>query len=85
MTASNIGQRFYRSTQKDPLEAWLYPGWTITAPAGTRQRIEYVDYQVGFTNWQFVMNLTLPGTPYLFIDTTATNHSPRFYRTSLIP
>jgi outer membrane protein assembly factor BamB len=85
VTASNIGQRFYRSTQQDPLEAGLFPGWSLTAPAGTRQRIEYVDAQVGFTNWQFLTNLTLSSTPYLFIDTAATNKLPRFYRTSLIP
>jgi outer membrane protein assembly factor BamB len=84
-TATQTNQRFYRTTQPDRLEAWLFPGWTFASPEGSRYRIEYVNAEAGFTHWQFLTNLTLPGSPHLFIDTTATNKWPRYYRTTPLP
>lgn len=80
-SATATGQRFYRATSSVHLEAWDFPTWTFTAPAASQWQIEFVDAQLGFTNWQFLTNLTLPNRPFQFIDTTATNHWPRFYRT----
>ena len=84
-SATNAGQRFYRTTQTGRLAIWLFPGWNFTASAGSQHKIEYVNAEVGFTNWQFLTNLTLPSSPYLFIDTSATNKWHRFYRTTPIP
>jgi hypothetical protein len=84
-SATNAARRFYRTTQPGRLQAWLFPGWSFTAPPGTQQKIEYVNASVGFTNWQFLTNLTLRSSPYLFIDTSATNYWPRFYRTTPLP
>ena len=83
-TATNAGQRFYRTTQPNRLQAGRFPGWTFTAPVGSQYQIEYVDAQAGFTNWQFLTNLTLPSSPYEFIDTTATNQLQRLYRTNAL-
>jgi hypothetical protein len=85
IVAAKVGQRFYRTAQPIRLEPWIFHGWSFTAPAGSRQKIEYVDEEYGFNNWQFLTNLTLPTSPYLFFDTTVTNRSRRFYRTSAIP
>ena len=84
-SATNARQRFYRTTQPGHLDVWLFPGWTFTAAAGGQQKIEYVNAEVGFNNWQFLTNLTVPGSPYLFIDTSATNKWQRFYRTTPLP
>lgn len=84
-TATQAGQRFYRTTPPTHLEAWLFPGWTLTGAVDSGQRIEYVNAETGFTHWQFLTNVTLPESPYLFIDISATNRWPRFYRTTPLP
>jgi hypothetical protein len=63
-----------------------------SAPAGSRHRIEYVDRPGGWTNW-LVMGatnwpsgaLTLPASPYLFLDEEGLNAPPRVYRTTPLP
>ena len=93
-SANQTGRRYYRvarsETELPPapasrLEAWRFPCWTFSAPAGTRHQIEYVNAEIGFTHWKFLTNLTLPESPYLFIDVTATNQWPRYYRSTLLP
>ena len=85
LTDTASGQRFYRATPAVRLEARRWPGWTFAGPSGAAYRIEYVTAATGFGNWQFLTNLTLPESPYLFIDTTATNDGLRYYRTTPLP
>jgi hypothetical protein len=86
LSAGNSPQRFYRTTQTNRLEGrWYLPGWQFTGAVGSKYQIEYVNAEVGYTNWQFLTNLTLPTSPYLFIDTTATKFPWRYYRTAPIP
>jgi hypothetical protein len=83
--ATHATQRFYRTTASGGLSVWMFPGWNYAAPVGSQHKIEFVNAQVGFTNWQFLTNLTVPSSPYLFIDTSATEKSERFYRTTPLP
>jgi outer membrane protein assembly factor BamB len=91
LSSTNAPRRFYRTQRsgggaaQDRLELCWFPGWTLNASAGSRYRIEYVNAQTGFDNWQFLTNLSLPNGPYLFIDTAATNQWPRYYRTTPLP
>jgi hypothetical protein len=85
LNSTNGNQHFYRTTQQDRIEPLLVSGWIYTVPVGSEHRIEYVDAQVGYTNWQFVTNLTLPSTPYWFIDRSVTNLVRRYYRTTPLP
>jgi hypothetical protein len=75
------GRRFYRATGAATLEIWMLPGWDFTGPAGAQYRIDYVDLNAIAEGWQFLTTLTLPGSPHLFIDFSATNNLPRYYRT----
>ena len=84
-SATNPVQRFYRTTAPGGLAVWMLPGWNYAAPAGSQHKIEFVNAQVGFTRWQFLTNLTLPSSPFLFIDTSATEKSQRYYRTTPLP
>ncbi len=84
-TAAGAAQRLYRTTHPDPLTLRMWPGWVFDATAGSRHRIEYVDELTGFLNWQLLTTLTLPESPYLFIDTSATNVQRRHYRTTPAP
>ena len=81
-SAPNAQQRFYRTTNTNRLDAYLLPGWTFTSPAGSQHRVEYLEAPGDFSQWHFLTNLTLPESPYLFIDTTATNRLQRYYRTT---
>ena len=85
LTDTASGQRFYRATPAVRLDARRWPGWTFAGPSGAAYQIEYVTAATGFGNWQFLTNLTLPESPYLFINTTATNDGLRFYRTTPLP
>ncbi|MBI4326216.1 MAG: hypothetical protein HY674_13275 [Chloroflexi bacterium] len=44
-----------------------------------------VDELTGFLDWQLLTMLTLPESPYLFIDTSATDVQRRYYRTTPVP
>lgn len=61
------------------------PGWRYEEAAGTRHRVEYVDAVGGWFNWQTLVTLTLPESPYLFVDQTSLGSSPRVYRTTPVP
>ncbi|MEK7675685.1 MAG: hypothetical protein AAB676_07615, partial [Verrucomicrobiota bacterium] len=39
-----------------------------------------MDELTGFLNWQLLTTLTLPESPCLFIDASATNWQRRYYR-----
>src|SRR5205823_3130752 len=56
-----------------------YPGLTITGTVGGSYPIQYVT-AITNTNWTTLTTLTLPSSPYLFIDTTAADVTQRFYR-----
>ena len=84
-TASATAQRFYRTTQQDRLGIQVLPGWMLRGPVGSQYRIDYVDEATGLEDWKPITNLTLPGSPYLFVDRSATNGLPRYYRTTPLP
>ncbi len=80
--------RFYRlhSAAATPIRsAGLVNGWTITEPIGSRIRVEVVTEANGWTNWQVLTNLTLPASPYLFLDLESLAAPERVYRTTLQP
>jgi hypothetical protein len=71
------------------LELQIYPGLTfapvliIHGIVGHRYGIEYTD---SFrSNWQTFTTFDLPYSPYLWVDTSASNSSSRFYRVALLP
>ena len=83
--ASAADQRLYRTTKPAHLEVWALPGIRFTAPAGSRHRIEFTDESFSYDRWQSLTNLTLPTSPYLYLDTPAAGRPPRFYRTTPLP
>ena len=60
-----------------------YAGLTITGQAGGNYLIEYMN--TINSSWATLTNITIPVSPYLFIDTDSPNHPSRFYRASLVP
>ena len=63
----------------------MYAGLTVAGPIGASYRLEYLP-ELGSTNaWQLLGNLTLPSSPYLFIDQDSPNYPHRFYRAVLVP
>ncbi len=59
-----------------------YPGLTITGTTDQSYPIQYVETMANSNNWLTLTNLTLPASPYLFIDTSAPDVSQRYYRES---
>lgn len=82
---SSTHQRFYRTAQTNHLQAWLFPGCNLTGTVGSHQKLEYADQQTGFSNWTYLATVMLTNSPQLFIDGTATNRFPRYYRTTPLP
>ncbi len=80
--------RFYRLNAADPLRfsaaGWLN-GWWLPEPAGSRVLVEVVSAATGWTNWQVLTNLTLPASPFLFLDSASLCAPGRVYRTTLEP
>ena len=66
------------------LDLNLFPVLTVSGAVGTQYRIEYATDLIA-TNWAFLTNITLPTSPYLFIDTTSPRPQERFYRVSTLP
>jgi hypothetical protein len=60
----------------------MYAGLTIMGLVGSTYEI---DYSNNLTNWTALTNIILPSSPYLFIDTTSTYFSTRFYRAIYLP
>ncbi len=59
-----------------------YPGVTINGTAGMTYQIQYSS-NVN-TNWTTATNITLPYTPYVWVDTSTTMTGQRFYRSVLL-
>ncbi|MCB1128539.1 MAG: PQQ-binding-like beta-propeller repeat protein, partial [Verrucomicrobiae bacterium] len=57
-------------------------GWTFHDTPGTRHLIEYVDAEHGWTHWQTLTTLTLPASPYMFVDQDSLGSPERVYRTT---
>ena len=55
-------------------------GWWFEEAAGSQHRIEYVSATAGWTQWQVLTNLTLPSSPYLFVDHASQAEPGRAYR-----
>lgn len=66
----------------------LYPGLTITGSVGCQYRIEYTTFlnpNPSLTVWTALTTLTLPTSPFLYVDTTAPATGMRFYRAVPLP
>ncbi len=60
----------------------MYAGLTIVGQVGATYEIDYMTSLPGNTNWTVLTNIVLPGSPYIFFDTTSPFSSSRFYRAS---
>ena len=60
-------------------------GWWMAQSQGSRIRVEYVSSQVGWTNWQTLTTVTLPTSPYQFVDEASVSEPIRVYRTTIVP
>lgn len=58
----------------------LYAGIVITGPVGGNYRIDYTSALADPPSWQFLANVTLPSSPYVFIDYASPGVGQRFYR-----
>ena len=72
------------------LDLHTYAGVTITGVVGRPYRIDYADKISGGatmepTNWVVLTNLFLPRSPFLFIDSTSTRATQRYYRALSLP
>ncbi len=79
---------FYRLRSAEALRisnAGLVNGWSIAEPVGSRILVEVVSEASGWTRWQVLTNLTLPASPYLFLDLLSLTAPERVYRTTLVP
>jgi hypothetical protein len=84
---------FYRLVTSDPgpvpapvfTGAGLVKGWVLDGAVGTKHLIEYVAASTAWTNWQVLTNLTLPASPYLFLDYDSLSVPVRVYRTTPVP
>jgi hypothetical protein len=73
-----------RLTQVHPepatLELGIYAGLNIYGTTGALYRIEYTGSPTS-TNWTALTNITLPTSPYFYVDRgSVTNYGRRFYR-----
>jgi formylglycine-generating enzyme required for sulfatase activity len=57
-----------------------YAGLNITGAVGTVYSIQCVTNLAQTNDWVALTNLTLPGSPYLWVDRTVSATSQRFYR-----
>jgi len=84
---------FYRLSASEPgpvpspmfTGAGFVNGWWHTNTTGTKRLIEYVAASTAWTNWQVLTNLTLPASPYLFLDHDGLGQPARVYRTTVVP
>lgn len=62
------------------LNIGVYAGIEITGATGLIYRIDFAE-PLSPTNWITLTNITLPSSPFFFVDkTSAANHGNRFYR-----
>src|SRR5208283_329936 len=57
----------------------LYAGLTITGTVGSNYVVLCSTNLSQTNNWQTLTNLTLPSSPYLWVDTSAPATAQRFY------
>ena len=81
--ATNVSQRFYKTPVAQRLKGLLLPGWIYPAATGSVHTIEFIEPQTGSTNWRTLQTISIPATPYLFVDATATSGLLRRYRTTM--
>ncbi|MBL9171844.1 MAG: hypothetical protein JNN07_29205 [Verrucomicrobiales bacterium] len=62
----------------------LFMGMVFQGTVGGQYRVEYAN-SANAASWQSLTNLTLPSSPYLFIDTTASAGAPQRYYRLVIP
>ena len=62
----------------------MLPGIIIQGTVGLNYRIDYTRSLTSPVNWQPVTTITLPSSPYLFVDTQAAGQQ-RYYRAILVP
>jgi DNA-binding beta-propeller fold protein YncE len=61
-----------------------YAGVTISGSIGCTYRIDYTTNLTPPVNWTPLTTITLPSSPYLYVDTTVISGS-RFYQAVLLP
>ena len=62
------------------LSLQLYAGLTITGPVGSNYAVQYATNLSQTNNWQTLTNLTLPYSPYLWVDTSTPATAQRLYQ-----
>jgi hypothetical protein len=62
----------------------MYAGLTIAGKIGGIYEIDGCN-DLSVSNWTTLTNITLPSSPYLFIDTDSPSYAKRFYRAILLP
>jgi hypothetical protein len=69
------------------LRSGFPPQLEFSGIIGSSYRIECLDISPahGSNNWQTLTNFTLPGSPYTWTDSPATNPPQRYYRAVLLP
>jgi formylglycine-generating enzyme required for sulfatase activity len=61
----------------------LYAGLTIAGTVGSNYVVQDTTNLSQTNNWQTLTNLTLPSSPYLWVDTSAPATGRRFYRVEM--
>lgn len=98
-TAAHVGSTFSSIFNQSPdfiaigcdsagLSIALYPGLTITGSVGCSYRIEYTTFlnlNPSLTVWTVLTTLTLPTSPFLYVDASAPATGTRFYRAVPLP
>lgn len=67
------------------VEIALHPGLTITGRVGRSYRIEYTDAISPGKAWLALTNITLPSSPFFFVDPRPVGLPNRIYRLVLLP
>jgi hypothetical protein len=63
----------------------MFAGVIIVAPVGSNYRIDYTPALADPPQWTVLTNVTLPSTPYVFIDFDSPTQAKRFYRAVAAP
>jgi len=66
------------------LDLKMYAGLTIIGSVGSTYRVEACD-NPATGNWTAITNITLPSSPYFWLDTESGSMPKRFYRTVPVP
>ena len=61
----------------------MFAGFSILGTVGANYEIQISNDIGSSKNWTTVTNLTLPSSPFFFLDTESPNSSKRFYRAVL--